>query len=83
MSSSMITTTAWVPRGIAAPFPKKYDFNEAEFARIAELAKLQLEDAQEDLDEAQGEAGAEAGAGGQQNGKRSKKPKGKDAEPKE
>ncbi|CAK7212115.1 rRNA-processing protein [Sporothrix bragantina] len=51
--SSMITTTAWVPRGFAAPFPKKYDFNEDEFDRIAELAKLQLEDAQEDLDEAQ------------------------------
>ncbi|KAL1901969.1 rRNA-processing protein [Sporothrix stenoceras] len=51
--SSMITTTAWVPRGFAAPFPKKYEFNEDEFERIAELAKLQLEDAQEDLDEAQ------------------------------
>ncbi|CAK7244144.1 MAG: rRNA-processing protein [Sporothrix thermara] len=55
MSSSMITTTAWVPRGFAAPFPKKYDFNEEEFERIAELAKLQLEDAQEDLDDAQEE----------------------------
>lgn len=62
----MITTTAWVPRGFAAPFPKKYEFNEDEFERIAELAKLQLEDAQEDLDEVQeggegeGEAKAEA-----------------------
>ncbi|CAK7567219.1 MAG: rRNA-processing protein [Sporothrix epigloea] len=53
MSLSMITTTAWVPRGFAAPFPKKYDFDEAEFERIAELAKLQLDDAQEDLEEAQ------------------------------
>lgn len=53
--SSMITTTAWVPRGFAAPFPAKYDFDEAEFERIADLAKLQLDDANEDLEEAQEE----------------------------
>lgn len=56
MASSMITTTAWVPRGFAAPFPQKYQFDESEFERIAELAKLQLDDAQEDLDEAREEA---------------------------
>jgi periodic tryptophan protein 1 len=49
---SMITATAWVPRGFAAPFPTKYTFDEEEFARIAELAKLQLDDANEELDEA-------------------------------
>jgi len=49
----MVTTTAWVPRGFAAPFPTKYQFDEEEFERIASLAKLQLDDAQEDLDEAQ------------------------------
>lgn len=48
----MITTTAWVPRGFAAPFPTKYKFDEEEFERIASLAKLQLDDAQDDLDEA-------------------------------
>jgi periodic tryptophan protein 1 len=48
----MITATAWVPRGFAAPFPTKYDFDEEEFQRIAELAKLQLDDAQEDLENA-------------------------------
>ncbi|KAI1382330.1 WD40 repeat-like protein [Hypoxylon crocopeplum] len=53
--SSMITTSAWVPRGFAAPFPAKYDFNEEEFDRIASLAKLQLDDANEDLQEAQEE----------------------------
>jgi hypothetical protein len=52
---SMITAATWVPRGFAAQFPTKYDFNEEEFARISELAKLQLEDAQEDLDEAKTE----------------------------
>lgn len=49
----MITAAQWVPRGFAAPFPKKYEFDEDEFARIADLAKLQLDDAQEDLEEAQ------------------------------
>lgn len=51
----MITTSAWVPRGFAAPFPTKYKFDETEFERIAELAKLQLDDANEDLEEAQEE----------------------------
>ncbi|CAK7198638.1 rRNA-processing protein [Sporothrix eucalyptigena] len=84
MSTSMITTTAWVPRGFAAPFPKKYDFNEDEFERIAELAKLQLEDAQDDLDEAQEEEGDGEGEDSKieeeadvQNDKKSKKAKAK------
>jgi len=50
---SMVTATAWVPRGFAAPFPTRYEFDEEEFERIAKLAKLQLDDAQEDLDEAE------------------------------
>jgi len=54
---SMITATGWVPRGFAAPFPTKYTFDEEEFARIAELAKLQLDDANEDLEDARKEAG--------------------------
>lgn len=54
--TSMITAAQWVPRGFAAPFPQKYEFNEEEFERIADLAKLQLDDAEEDLKEAQ-EAG--------------------------
>jgi periodic tryptophan protein 1 len=52
MAESMITTSAWVPRGFAAPFPSRYNFDEAEFERIAELAKLQLDDANDDLEEA-------------------------------
>lgn len=50
---SMITATAWVPRGFAAPFPTKYTFDEEEFKRITDLAKLQLDDAKEDLENAQ------------------------------
>lgn len=50
---SMITATAWVPRAYAAPFPTKYVFDDDEYGRIAKLAKLQLDDAKEDLEEAQ------------------------------
>jgi periodic tryptophan protein 1 len=52
---SMITATAWVPRGYAAQFPTKYEFDQEEFDRIAKLAKLQLEEAQDDLEEAEKE----------------------------
>jgi len=48
----MITALLWVPRGAAAAFPTKYDVDEDELARISKLAKLQLEDANDDLDEA-------------------------------
>lgn len=51
----MITAAQWVRRGFAAPFPTKYDLDETEYERIAELAKLQLDDAEEDLREAQEE----------------------------
>ncbi|KFY22631.1 hypothetical protein V493_06454 [Pseudogymnoascus sp. VKM F-4281 (FW-2241)] len=64
----MVTATAWVPRGFAAPFPTKYEFDEAEFDRIAKLAKLQLDDAQEDLEEAEAKAGGGAGDGDSDSG---------------
>lgn len=50
---SMITASTWVTRGAAASFPTKYDVDEKELARISRLAKLQLEDAKDDLGEAQ------------------------------
>ena len=60
---SMITASLWVPRGAAATFPEKYDVDEDELARISKLAKLQLEDAKEDLTDAkngrQGQSGEE------------------------
>ncbi|KAL8815355.1 MAG: hypothetical protein Q9223_005502 [Gallowayella weberi] len=49
---SMITASTWVPRGAAATFPTKYDIDENELARISKLAKLQLQDAEEDFQEA-------------------------------
>lgn len=45
----MITATTWVRRGVAAPFPVKYEIDEEEINRISDLAKLQLQDAQTDL----------------------------------
>ena len=51
----MITATTWVPRGFAAQFPERAKFDEAEFERIANMARLKLEDAQEELEEAQAE----------------------------
>ena len=48
---SMITASLWVPRGAAAAYPKSYDIDEDELARISNLAKLQLEDARIDLKE--------------------------------
>lgn len=72
----MVTTASWVPRGFAAPFPTKYNFDEAEFERIADLAKLQLDDANEDLEEAQeqedGVNGDQEGAGDEKKQKKRK-----------
>jgi periodic tryptophan protein 1 len=49
----MITATTWVPRGHAAQHPDRYQFDEEEYSRIAKLAKLKLDDANEELEEAQ------------------------------
>lgn len=50
--SSMITTSTWVRRGVAAQFPTKYEIDEEEMGRISKLARMQLEDAQGELDAA-------------------------------
>lgn len=50
--TSMITATAWVPRGHAAAFPTKYNMDDEEYSRIAKLAKLELDDAKDDLEKA-------------------------------
>lgn len=46
----MISATSWVPRGFAAEFPVKYDLDEEEMDRISKLAKLQLDEAKEELE---------------------------------
>lgn len=49
----MITTTTWVKRGVAAQFPTKYEIDEAEMGRISKLARMQLEEAKDDMSAAQ------------------------------
>jgi len=48
----MITATAWVPRGFAAQFPTRAEFNDEEYERIAHLAQIKLDDAEADLEDA-------------------------------
>ena len=50
---SMITSTKWVPRGAPAAYPQKYIVDDAELSRISNLAKLQLEEARQDLEAVQ------------------------------
>lgn len=57
---SMITTAAWVRRGVAAQFPTKYEIDEEEMDRISKLARIQLEGAREDLQAAKEEKDASA-----------------------
>ncbi|KAG8527023.1 uncharacterized protein KY384_008452 [Bacidia gigantensis] len=59
---SMITAVTWVPRGAAAAFPTKYDVDEQELARISKLAKLQLDDAKEDLEDSKAQGAVEQGS---------------------
>lgn len=59
MAESMITCTAWVPRGFAAQHPRRVELDEKEFNRISQLAKLQLEDAKEELEGANNESADE------------------------
>jgi len=75
----MITATAWVPRGYAAAFPTKYVFDDDEYGRIAKLAKLQLDDAKEDLEEAEAES-ADHSSGAKRPTKEEKPTRGADEE---
>ncbi|TKX23321.1 WD domain-containing protein 19 [Elsinoe australis] len=56
---SMITAVSWVPRGHASQFPTRYVFDEEEYDRISKLAKLELDDAKEDLAHAKAEESAQ------------------------
>lgn len=61
---SMITATAWVPRGFPAQFPTRHQLDEEEYDRISKLAQLQLDDAKEDLEVAANDDGEEESDGG-------------------
>lgn len=53
----MISSSSWVPRGYAAEFPEKYELDDAEMERISEMAKLELNDA-EDLKNSESDEGS-------------------------
>ena len=50
--ASLISAVLWVPRGVSARNPKKYDLSDpAELARVEKLGKIKLDDARRDLEE--------------------------------
>lgn len=49
-TTSMISSSCWVPRGFASEFPEKYELDDAEMERITQMAKLELDDARDDLE---------------------------------
>jgi periodic tryptophan protein 1 len=49
--ATLISALAWVKRGVAAENPTKYDIDENELARVSQLAREELEDAQVNLEE--------------------------------
>ena len=53
----MISSAAWVSRGLAARHPKKQELDEAELARVSRLANRELNDANLQLSAAQQASG--------------------------
>lgn len=51
----MISTLAWVQRGMARQQPERYQLTDEEFERIQKLSAAQLLDARQDLIDAQDE----------------------------
>ncbi|CAE6415380.1 unnamed protein product [Rhizoctonia solani] len=50
--SPLISSIAWVRRGVAAENPEKYNLDEKELERVQKLARIELEDAQVELQRA-------------------------------
>ncbi|GAA5833342.1 hypothetical protein JCM11251_005210 [Rhodosporidiobolus azoricus] len=64
MSTSLISSLAWIPRGVAAPHPTKYAVDAAEMERVQGLARGQLDQANMELELARlVEGGEEEGEG--------------------
>lgn len=57
--ASLISAVSWIPRGAAAAHPTKYTVDEAELARVGQLAQLKLEDAQMELELARAAQGGD------------------------
>lgn len=50
---SLISSTAWVPRGFASEDPVRYDFDDEEMDRLAGMATLRLTEAKEEWQDAE------------------------------
>ncbi|OSC99869.1 transducin family protein/WD-40 repeat family protein [Trametes coccinea BRFM310] len=48
--SSLISSVAWVRRGVAARHPTKYVLDDQELERVSALARIELEDARKELE---------------------------------
>ncbi|GAA6057636.1 hypothetical protein JCM3770_000273, partial [Rhodotorula araucariae] len=60
--TSLISSLSWIPRGAAAAHPTKYRVDEAELARVQELARGQLDAAKMELEMARALEGDDDGA---------------------
>ena len=50
--TSLISSVLWVPRGVSARNPRKYDLTDPEeVARVEKLGRIKLDDARRDLEE--------------------------------
>jgi len=47
--SNLISSVAWVKRGVAAQHPSKYILDDKELERVSTLAHIELEDARTEL----------------------------------
>ncbi|TBU62809.1 transducin family protein/WD-40 repeat family protein [Dichomitus squalens] len=50
--TSLISSVAWVRRGVASQHPKKYVLDDQELERVSALARIELEDARKELEKA-------------------------------
>lgn len=50
--SSLISSVAWVRRGVSAQHPNKYILDDNELERVSALARIELEDARVELERA-------------------------------
>lgn len=50
--SNLISSVAWIKRGVSAQHPTKYDLDDQELERVSALARIELEDARVELQRA-------------------------------
>lgn len=51
--ATLISSSIWVRRGVAAQFPQRYDLDDQELERVTRMAGSRLEQVKEDLAQAQ------------------------------